>query len=62
MNTTDQDESRAAELYRIYRAHLETCPRRHVGILADCAAGTGLGRAVRNARRSADGGPARCGT
>ncbi|WP_169749717.1 hypothetical protein [Streptomyces aureocirculatus] len=56
MTATSQAEARAAELETIYRAHLAACPRRHVGILADCQQGLRLRSAVRAARRAADKG------
>ncbi|EPH42927.1 hypothetical protein ABT390_31780 [Streptomyces aurantiacus] len=55
MNATDQ-VARSEELYRIYRAHLDTCPRRHIGILADCAEGARMLRAVHASRLAASRG------
>ncbi|EPH45350.1 hypothetical protein ABT390_35520 [Streptomyces aurantiacus] len=50
MTATDQDVTRAETLYGVYRAHLDTCPRRHIGILADCTEGARLLSAVHAAR------------
>ncbi|MEI5102265.1 hypothetical protein RB200_31930 [Streptomyces sp. PmtG] len=30
------------DLYAAYRAHLDTCPRRHLGLLTDCVEGIRL--------------------
>ncbi|MFH8990834.1 hypothetical protein [Streptomyces sp. NPDC017940] len=56
MSATEQAKSRADELEGIYRAHLARCPRRHVGILADCEKGFRLLRAARAAKLAADKG------
>ncbi|MFH8986686.1 hypothetical protein [Streptomyces sp. NPDC017940] len=62
MIATARAKARADELDRIYRARLGTCPRQHVGILANRGEGTCLRRAVSIARRGADGRPPRYGT
>ncbi|MVO86557.1 hypothetical protein GPA10_17755 [Streptomyces sp. p1417] len=50
MTGADPTAARADELARIYRAHLVACPRRHVGLLADCVTGVRLKRALLAAR------------
>ncbi|WP_030561412.1 hypothetical protein [Streptomyces aureocirculatus] len=47
MTATDQAASHGHDRRAAYREHLATCPRRHLGILADCVEGALL-RAARN--------------
>ncbi|QCX76761.1 hypothetical protein C9F11_15475 [Streptomyces sp. YIM 121038] len=40
--TDHEDRPEPRGPYEAYREHLDTCPRRHVGILADCSEGVRL--------------------